>query len=86
LQGRLPLRPDPELNVIAAGVLGRAQRLYPVDIVGYVVASNHYLLLVWAEDAERPSPMSGRDESRPLWRYQAIVVSDEEEAQEERFR
>jgi hypothetical protein len=42
LQGRLLLRPDPELNDIAAGILGRSQRLYPVDIVGYVVASNHY--------------------------------------------
>jgi len=37
LQGRLLLRPDPELNDIAAGILGRAQRLYPVQIVGYVV-------------------------------------------------
>jgi len=53
LQGRLLLRPDPELNDIAAGILGRSQRLYPVDIVGYVVMSNHYHILVWAQDAER---------------------------------
>ena len=33
LQGRLLLRPGPELNDIAAGVLGRAQRLYPVEIM-----------------------------------------------------
>src|SRR3954462_10076672 len=43
LQGRLLLRPDPELNDIAAGILGRSQRLYPVDIVGYIVMSTHYL-------------------------------------------
>jgi REP element-mobilizing transposase RayT len=55
LQGRLLLRPDPELNDIAAGILGRSQRLYPVNIVGYVVASNHYHFLVWAEDAKRLS-------------------------------
>jgi hypothetical protein len=28
LHGRLLLRPSPELNDIAAGILGRAQRLY----------------------------------------------------------
>src|SRR3954453_16525169 len=97
LQGRLLLRPDPELNDIAAGILGRSQRLYPVDIVGYVVMSTHYHLLVWAEDAQRLARFAGyfnsnlaREVSRKtnwtgkIWdrRYQAIVVSDEEGAQE----
>ena len=101
LQGRLLLRPDPELNDIAAGILGRAQRLYPVQIVGYVVASNHYHLLIWAESAQRLSRFAGyfnsnlaREISRKtrwtgkIWdrRYQAIVVSNEEEAQVERLR
>ena len=101
LQGRLLLRPDPELNDIAAGILGRAQRLYPVQIVGYVVLSNHYHLLVWAEDAKRLARFVGyfnsnlaREVSRKtgwtgkIWerRYQAIVVSNEEEAQVERLR
>jgi hypothetical protein len=101
LQGRLLLRPDPELNDIAAGILGRSQRLYPVDIVGYVALSTHYHLLVWAEDAQRLSRFVAyfnsnlaREVSRKtgwtgkIWdrRYQAIVVSDEEAAQEERFR
>ena len=36
-----------------SGVLGRAQRLYPVSICGVVVASNHYHLLVRAPDAVR---------------------------------
>jgi REP element-mobilizing transposase RayT len=59
LQGRLLLRPDPELNDIAAGILGRSQRLYPVDIVAYVAMSTHYHLLVWAEDAQRLSRFVG---------------------------
>jgi len=101
LQGRLLLRPDPELNDIAAGILGRSQRLYPVQIVGYVALSTHYHLLVWAEDAQRLARFVGyfnanlaREISRKtrwtgkIWdrRYQAIVVSNEEEAQVERLR
>src|SRR6476661_6934528 len=101
LQGRLLLRPDPELNDIAAGILGRSQRLYPVDIVGYVALSTHYHLLVWAEDAQRLARFAGyfnsnlaREVSRKtgwtgkIWdrRYQAIVISNEEEAQVERLR
>ena len=43
LQGRLLLRPSPELNDIAAGVLGRAQRLYPVDLIALSLLSNHFL-------------------------------------------
>ena len=43
LQGRLLLCPSPQLNDIILGVLGRAQRLYPLEIVAYVFASNHYL-------------------------------------------
>jgi hypothetical protein len=43
LHGRLLLRPSPELNDIAAGILGRAQRLYPVDLVAFQAVSNHFL-------------------------------------------
>jgi hypothetical protein len=53
LQGRPLLRPSPELNDIAAGILGRAQRLYPVDLVAFVLVSNHYHLILWVEDAKR---------------------------------
>jgi hypothetical protein len=42
-QGRFLFRPSPGFNEIALGVLGRAQRLYPVSICGVVLASNHYL-------------------------------------------
>lgn len=31
-QGRFLLRPDPVIDDILLGVLGRAQRLYPVEI------------------------------------------------------
>src|SRR4029077_3402561 len=53
LQGRLLLRPSPELNDIAAGILGRAQRLYPVKLILYSLSSNHYHLIVWTETAKR---------------------------------
>ena len=101
LHGRLLLRPSPELNDIAAGILGRTQRLYPVDLVAFVPMSNHYHLLVWAENAKRLARFVGyfnsnlaREVSRwtgwtgKIWerRYQAITVSNEEEAQVERFR
>jgi hypothetical protein len=36
LQGRPLLRPSQELGDIVAGVLGRAQRLYPVDLVAFL--------------------------------------------------
>jgi hypothetical protein len=101
LQGRLLLRPSPELNDIAAGVLGRAQRLYPVDIVAFSLMSNHYHLIVRAENAKRLARFVGylnsnlaREVSRltgwtgKIWdrRYQAILISGEEEAQVARFR
>ncbi|HTG35666.1 MAG TPA: transposase [Thermoanaerobaculia bacterium] len=101
LQGRLLLRPSPELNDIAAGVLGRAQRLYPVDIVAFSLMSTHYHLIVRAENAKRLARFAGyfnsnlaREVSRltgwtgKIWdrRYQAILISGEEEAQVARFR
>jgi hypothetical protein len=101
LHGRLLLRPSPELDDLIAGVLGRAQRLYPVEIMAYSFASNHYHLILWAEDARRLARFVGylnsnlaREVGRladwpgKVWerRYQAIVISDEEKAQVERFR
>jgi REP element-mobilizing transposase RayT len=101
LHARLLLRPSPELDEIIGGILGRAQRLYPLQLINYVFASNHYHLLVWVQDAERLSQFVGylnsnlaREVSRltgwsgKIWekRYQAIPVSNEEAAQVERFR
>ena len=59
LQGRLLLRPSPELNDIAAGVLGRAQRLYPVDLIAISLLSTHYHMIVLSTDVAR-SPPRGR--------------------------
>ncbi|HEX4498478.1 MAG TPA: transposase [Thermoanaerobaculia bacterium] len=101
LHGRPLLRPSLELNDIAAGILGRAQRLYPVDLVAFVPLSNHYHMVVWVEDAQRLARFVGyfnsnlaREVSRltgwtgKIWerRYQAIPISDEEEAQVGRLR
>jgi hypothetical protein len=40
-QSRLLLRPGPAVNEIILGVLGRAQRLYPVRCCSIVFMSNH---------------------------------------------
>jgi len=101
LQGRLLLSPSQELNDILAGALGRAQRRYEVEIVSYVFLSNHYHLLVRVRDVRQIAGFMGhlnskiaREISRltgwsgKIWerRYQAILVSEEELAQIERFR
>jgi len=100
LHGRLLLRPSLELNGIIGGVLGRALRLYPVRLIVHSWASNHYHLLAWVEDARALARFMGylnsnlaREVSRltgwsgKIWerRYQAILVSEEEAAQVERF-
>jgi hypothetical protein len=103
LHGRLLLRPSPELDDIAdiaAGILGRAQRLYPVELIWYsrrttTISSSGRR----TRNGLRNSPATfnsnlarevGRltDWTGKIWerRYQAIVISDEEEAQVARFR
>jgi REP element-mobilizing transposase RayT len=101
LQGRLLLRPSPELNDITAGILGRTQRLYPVDIVAFQALSNHYHALLFVKSAKRLAEFAGylnsnlaREVGRltgwtgKVWgkRYQAIPISDEEEAQVARLK
>ncbi|MFL6293763.1 MAG: hypothetical protein ACJ759_22955 [Thermoanaerobaculia bacterium] len=49
------------MNEIVLGVLGRAQRLHPVEISAFFVASNHYHILAWVPDAERMSKLRGKD-------------------------
>ncbi|HYQ84502.1 MAG TPA: transposase, partial [Rubrobacter sp.] len=100
IQGRLLMRPSPLLNEIILGVLGRAQRRYPLEIVGYVFASNHYHLLLRVDQAERLSEFMGyfggnlaREIARltgwedKVWsrRYESILITDEERAQVERL-
>ena len=96
VHSRLLLRPGPLLNEVIVGALGRAQRLYPLEICAFFFASNHFHLLARAEDSDRLARFMGyfnsklaREVARSTgWRdkvfsrrYQAILVSDEEEAQ-----
>lgn len=96
VHGRFLLKPSRRLNQIILGVLGRAQRKYPVDIIGCAFLSNHYHLLLWVPNAHRLAAFmsyfngnlakeAGRlaNWREKFWsrRYQAIVVSDEPYAQ-----
>ena len=96
VQGRRLFRPSPELNEIVLGVLGRAQRLYPIRICGLAVLSSHVHLLVDVDHAGQLADFMeyacsnlarevGRltDWEGPVFagRYHAIIVSPEEKAQ-----
>jgi len=100
-QGRFLLRPSPEFNQIATGVLARALKQAEVRFHGIVCLSSHYHALIWAQDAQQLAKfmtylngMLGRlvavhrDWSDKVWsrRYQAIVISNEPNAQEARLR
>jgi len=52
-QGRLLLRPSPEVNEVVGGVLARAvqQSVGTVRVHAFTFASNHFHLLVWARGA-----------------------------------
>jgi len=100
-QGRFLLRPDPVIDDILLGVLGRAQRLYPVEICGFSFLSSHYHLLLWVPDARSMAKFmwyfqtnASREVARltdwpdGIWsdRYTSIPVSDEPAAQVDRLR
>ncbi len=101
LQGRLLLRPSPELNTIIMGVLGRAQRIYRVPIHDCIFMSNHYHLLLSVTSALQLARFMGyfngnlaKEVARltgwkeKVWsrRYQGVLVSNEEAAQIARQR
>lgn len=101
LQGRHLMVPGPVFNDIALGVLGRAQRLYPLEIHGYSFLSSHFHLMVSVADALQLSRFVGyfssnlaREISRltgwneKIWcgRFHAILISNEEEAQVARMK
>jgi hypothetical protein len=101
IHSRFLLRPSPELNDIVVGVLGRAQRLYPIRVCHHVFASTHFHLLLDVDDALQLARFMRHVNSNlarkvgrlvgwreKLWsrRYQAIVVSNEDAAQIERLR
>jgi REP element-mobilizing transposase RayT len=101
LQSRFLLRPSRKLKDIVLGVLGRAQRKYPIRVCAFVFASNHMHLLLDVDDACQLSEFMGYVNSNlarkvgrlvgwreKIWsrRYQAIVISSEPAAQTERLR
>ncbi len=101
IQGRLLLRPSQQVNDVILGVLGRAQRLYPVDIIGFSFLSSHYHMLLWVENAKQLADFTGYFNGNVartlghltrwtdrLWsrRYKSILISDEEAAQVERLK
>jgi hypothetical protein len=101
IQSRLLLRPSPAVNELVIGVLGRAQELYGVRGSFVAFASNHFHALLWVHDAEQLARFMQYVDSNvarevgdlvgwsgPFWarRYSAIVVSEEESAQVDRFR
>ncbi len=101
IQGRFLLKPSPLANDIIRGVLGRAQRKYPVEIHAFAFMSNHYHLLISVADSEQMAKFMNhlngnlaRELGRlhnwtdKFWsrRYQAIVISEEQAAQEERMK
>lgn len=101
IQGRYLLRPSQRLNELLIGILGRAQRLYGVELHACVVLSNHYHLLLTVKSALQMARFMAyfqgnlaKEAGRlhkwrgPFWhrRYQHVVVSDEEAAQIGRLR
>jgi REP element-mobilizing transposase RayT len=101
VQGRLLLRPSPLLRDLTLGVLARAARLYPVEIHAFAFLSNHFHLLVTVASAQRLASFMNylnsnlaREAGRihrwreKFWgrRYQAILVSQEDDAQISRLR
>ncbi len=100
LQGRFLLKPDPKINDLAIGVIGRAQRRYDVQIHAGILLSNHHHWLVSVNDAKQLASFMnfvngnlarkiGRRRNWPekFWgrRYRPILVSEEPEAQIERM-
>jgi REP element-mobilizing transposase RayT len=101
IHSRFLLCPGLVLNEIVIGVLGRAQRMYPIRVCGYFLASNHLHLILDVENAHQLSRFMRYVNSNlarkvgrlvgwrdKIWsrRYQAIVISPEEAAQAGRLR
>ena len=100
VQGRFLLRPTPLIADLIRGALARAARLFPVELHAYCFLSNHFHLLLTVQGADRLAAFMNhlnsnlaREVGRQIrWRekfwgrrYQAILVSDEEQAQVERL-
>ena len=98
---RFLLKPTKELEGIILGIIGRAQRMYPLLIHDFVFMSNHYHMLLTPGSAKRLRDFMtfvnsniAREAARLVgwkgrfWarRYKAIPVSHEDVAQIERLR
>lgn len=96
VEGRFLLRPDPRQTPIAVGCLHRALRGCDLQLHAAVIASNHFHLLLSPASVDDMARFVGRfkrnltDATQRLHgcrgsvfaqRYDAIVVSDEEESQ-----
>ncbi len=103
IQGRYLLRPDKRgrVNELVLGVVGRAQRLTSISLVGISVLSTHMHILAVPEDVEQMSKFMchvdtniskeiGRLHDWPgklvTRRYRSVNVSNEEEDQVGRLR
>jgi REP element-mobilizing transposase RayT len=93
LQGFLLLRPGPQLNDLALGVIGRARSLYDVHVHLIVIMSNHLHMILAPRDVESLAKFmnyvdgnlareAGRlyDWHDKFWakRYAAIPIIDDE--------
>ena len=100
-QGRYFLKPTDEVRQIILGVVGRAQRMYSMDICLLTFMSNHYHMLVVPQDARQLARFMGFVNGQiakkilPLlpWKgkfwgrsFDLILVTDEPEVQKSRFR
>jgi REP element-mobilizing transposase RayT len=92
VQSRLLLTPRPEVCRLILGVVGRAQRLYSVEICNVSFLSGHYHMLLVVDDAEQLASFMEYvnsnvarevgglvDWKEKFWgdRYHSIVVSAE---------
>ena len=91
IQERLLLRPSPKVNDVVLGIMGRAQKLFPVRIHAFVVMGNHAHWLLSVNDAAQLAGFMGfvcsniarevgrlNDWPHRFWsrRYRSIVVAD----------
>ena len=95
MQGRLLLRPSPELTEIILGILGKAQDMYGMAIHAFVVLSAHAHFLLSSTGADQlalflqfVNANIAKEVGRLHWwrekfwsrRYRSIVVADEKAA------
>ncbi len=99
--GEFLFEPSADLADIIKGCIGRALARHPVQLIAFVFLSNHYHMLISADDARQLAEFLGfvngniarevnryHDRTGHVWgrRFRAIPVSDEETAQVGRLR